>query len=79
MSVEAILVGAWLFGWAALTIFAAAVIGNAENVRGSGVRDFPTFVFPLFFGWGWPAMLAIILICAPLAWLSDRASRDQSK
>lgn len=72
---EQALIGIWLIVWAAITVFSACVIGNIENVRGSGVRDFPTFIFPLLFGWAWPALLCFMIICSPLAWLSDRATK----
>ena len=71
---ETILFSIWATGWIASTIFAAAVIGNVENYPGDTAKSFPAFVFPLFFGWSWPAVLAVGLIVAPLAWLSDRAT-----
>lgn len=72
---ETVLVSVWLFGWVAATIFTAAVIGNVENYPGDTAKSFPAFVFPLCFGWFWPALLAVGLIFAPLAWLSDRATK----
>lgn len=69
---ETVAIAAWLLGWAGSTIFAAVVIGNVGKNR-----DFPAFVWPLVFGWYWPGFLAIGLIVAPLAWLSDRTTKRQ--
>jgi len=77
---EEILIAAWLMGWAGSTVFAAAVVGNIKNYPGDEARSFPAFLWPLTFGWLWPVVLAVGLIVAPLAWLSDRATkrnRDQ--
>jgi hypothetical protein len=68
-----ILIWIWLAGWIGATIFAAAFIGNLDNAR-KGDEMFPAFFVPLFFGWTWPALLALGLMVAPLGWLSDRAT-----
>ena len=72
---ETFLISVWLLGWVAATVFAAAVIGNVDNIRGSGDKSFPTFIWPLAFGWIWPLVLAVGVIVAPLAWLSDRTTK----
>jgi hypothetical protein len=71
---ETVLIAVWLFGWIAATVCAAAFIGNVKNHPSDKTENFPAFLFPLFFGWFWPAMLALIVVIAPLAWLSDRAT-----
>lgn len=72
---ETLLIAAWLFGWISATLYAAAFIGNVDNQHNSGDKAFPTFIVPLLFGWFWPAVVVMAIIVAPLAWLSDRATK----
>ena len=78
MSVEAIFLIVLLTGWIGATVFTAAVIGNVDNAR-PGDREFPAFVFPLFFGFLWPAALALLIIIAPLQWLADQADKRRDR
>lgn len=77
--IELALVAGWLSGWGGLTLFFAIVVGNVKNSPLSKTEDFPTFVFPLFFGWLWPVLAAMCLVVAPLTWLSDRATKRRTK
>lgn len=72
---ETILVAIWLTGWVGATIFAAAVIGYIPNHLGEEKPSFPAFIWPLFFGWIWPGVVALALVILPLKWLADRAER----
>lgn len=71
---QTIAITVWLLGWAGATLFAATVIGNIPNRPGEQPR-FPTFLWPLIWGWVWPVLLAGMLVIGPLGWLSDRATR----
>lgn len=74
-----ILITIWLVGWVGLTAFVAAVIGNTDNVHGSGKADFPTFIVPLLFGWMWPVAFGLLILMAPFAWLSDRTTKRHAR
>ena len=78
MSVETILIIVLLTGWVSATVFAAAVIGNVDNAR-PGDRGFPAFIYPLFFGFLWPVVLALLIVMAPLMWLAERADKRHDR
>lgn len=71
--VEIALFAVWIAVWIALTVITAWKVGFTENYPGEETPSFPAFIFPLFFGFVWPAALALLIVMAPLTWLAERA------
>jgi hypothetical protein len=63
---EEIFIVVWLLGWAGVTIFTAFINGPYEDRTKP-----PAFVWPLFFGFAWPAFVVMALIVAFLTWIGS--------